>query len=101
MPFASGNLSQILDTQGWDFHAELAEGYGSVVKIHGLFGVRCLLYARHLFDESSCACFKQPWLYVFDPLALQHILRDSHTYDELPWYIQYVHAGFLLNRRPG
>ncbi|KAI0716435.1 cytochrome P450 [Earliella scabrosa] len=66
--FFAGNLGQLLDTQGWDFHNEIAAKYGPVVKIHGLFG--------------------RPWLYVFDPLALQYILKDAQTYDELPWYIQ-------------
>ncbi|KAH9941595.1 cytochrome P450 [Epithele typhae] len=62
----TGNLQQLADRQGWDFHDELAEQYGSVVKINGLLGT--------------------PWLYVFDPVALQHILRDQQSYEELPWY---------------
>ncbi|RPD56021.1 cytochrome P450 [Lentinus tigrinus ALCF2SS1-6] len=64
----TGNLGQLLDRHGWDFHHSIAEEYGPVVKIHGLFG--------------------KPWLYIYDPLALQYILRDDQTYDELPWYLQ-------------
>ncbi|KAI0720735.1 cytochrome P450 [Cerioporus squamosus] len=66
--YFTGNLGQLLDRQGWEFHSGIAEEYGPVVKIHGLFS--------------------KPWLYIYDPLALQHILRDSQTYDELPWYLQ-------------
>ena len=39
-----GNLGQLLDTQGWDFHNEIAAKYGPVVKIHGLFGVSACQY---------------------------------------------------------
>ncbi|KAI0350833.1 cytochrome P450 [Trametes cingulata] len=66
--FLTGNLGQIMDKRGWSFHTEIAEKYGSVIKLHWLFG--------------------KPWLYVFDPLALQHVLKDTATYDELPWYVQ-------------
>lgn len=81
-----------MDTQGWDFHAELAEQYGSVVKINGLFGVsRLSRTSFHPKIHIGSSRFQKPWLYVFDPLALQHIVRDVPTYDELPWYIQYVY----------
>ncbi|KAI0326160.1 cytochrome P450 [Cubamyces sp. BRFM 1775] len=32
--------------------------------------------------------FGAPCLYVIDPLALQYILKDTSTYDELPWYLE-------------
>ncbi|KAI9063772.1 cytochrome P450 [Trametes sanguinea] len=64
----TGNLSQLLDKQGWDFHFRIAEQYGSIVKLNWLFG-------------SSA-------LYVYDPLALQHILKDTATFDEMPWYLE-------------
>ncbi len=35
-----GNLQQLYDKQGWDFHRELGEKYGHVVLLHGKFGVR-------------------------------------------------------------
>ncbi|KAI1790850.1 cytochrome P450 [Ganoderma leucocontextum] len=66
--FLTGNLPQMLNFQGWDFHTYIAERFGPVVRINGLFG--------------------KPWLYIFDPLALQHILKDTAIYDELPWYLQ-------------
>ncbi|PIL26606.1 cytochrome P450 [Ganoderma sinense ZZ0214-1] len=66
--FFTGNLSQLLDSQGWDFHTQIGERFGPVVRINGFFG--------------------RPWLYIFDPLALQHIVKDTATYDELPWYLQ-------------
>ncbi|KAL7277359.1 hypothetical protein ACG7TL_009219 [Trametes sanguinea] len=64
----TGNLSQLLDRQGWGFHFQIAEQYGSIVKLNWLFG-------------SSA-------LYVYDPLALQHILKDTATFDEMPWYLE-------------
>lgn len=49
---------------------------------------------RHLTNISrrltSRRLLQRPWLYVYDPLTLQHILRDNQTYDELPWYLQWV-----------
>ena len=36
----TGNIGQLLDRHGWDFHHSIAKEYGSVVKIGGLFGVR-------------------------------------------------------------
>ena len=35
-----GNLKQVYDRQGWAFHREVGERYGSAVKLHGKFGVR-------------------------------------------------------------
>ncbi|EJF59099.1 cytochrome P450 [Dichomitus squalens LYAD-421 SS1] len=66
--FLTGHLSQITDTQSWDFHSHIAEKYGPIVKLRGLLG--------------------KPMLYIFDPLSLQHILKDNTLYDEPPWYLQ-------------
>ena len=38
----AGNLKQIYNKQGWDFHRELGEKYGPVSRLHGKFGVRPL-----------------------------------------------------------
>lgn len=38
----SGNFGQLFDIDGWDFHQNLADTYGAVCKVHGLFGVRLL-----------------------------------------------------------
>ncbi|KAI8969791.1 cytochrome P450 [Trametes punicea] len=65
--FLTGNVTQMMGRTGWDFHREIAEKYGSVVKLHWTFG--------------------SPFLYISDPLAMQHILKDTATYDELPWYL--------------
>ncbi|KAH9852154.1 cytochrome P450 [Lenzites betulinus] len=64
----TGNMLQLMDRQGWNFHKEIARKYGSVVKLHWLFNA--------------------PVLYVFDPAALQQILKDTTTYDEFPWYME-------------
>ncbi|TDL20057.1 cytochrome P450 [Rickenella mellea] len=56
-----GNYSQLFDTSGWQFHHDIVNKYGSVVKIYGLFG-----------DEQ---------LYISDPLAIYHILsKDQDIY---------------------
>ncbi|KAJ7924201.1 cytochrome P450 [Mycena leptocephala] len=64
----TGNLAQFHDPDGWDFHKEIEENYGQVVKIQGLFGDR--------------------QLYVFDPAALYSILvKDQDLYEEPPTII--------------
>ncbi|KAJ7501754.1 cytochrome P450 [Mycena galericulata] len=64
----TGNLGQFHDPDGWDFHQEIEENYGQVVKIHGVFGGR--------------------QLYVFDPAALYSILvKDQDLYEEPPTII--------------
>lgn len=38
--FHLGNLGQIFDTQGWNFHYGIVTEYGRAVKIRGMLGVR-------------------------------------------------------------
>ncbi|KAI0073887.1 cytochrome P450 [Panus rudis PR-1116 ss-1] len=65
--WVKGNLDQLFDRFGWDFQDELAEKYGSVVKVENKFG--------------------QKALYVFDPRALHHILIKDYqaVYDRPLW----------------
>ncbi|KAJ7701729.1 cytochrome P450 [Mycena metata] len=64
----TGNLSQFHDLDDWGFQQELEENYGRVVKLHGFLG------DRHLF--------------VFDPVALHHILvKDQDVYEEMPKFL--------------
>jgi hypothetical protein len=35
----TGNLSEFTDPDGWEFHADIEQNYGQVVKIRGLLGV--------------------------------------------------------------
>ncbi|KAJ7479368.1 cytochrome P450 [Mycena galericulata] len=64
----TGNLTEYHNLDGWEFHQELEENYGQVVKIHGLFGER--------------------QLFVFDPAALHSILvKDQHLYEEMTKFI--------------
>ncbi|KAF9477913.1 cytochrome P450 [Pholiota conissans] len=61
--FLSGSLGDLLSPRGWKWHQDIADIYGSVVKIKGLFGAN--------------------YLYVSDPKALHHILvKDQHFYEE-------------------
>ncbi|KAF9224511.1 cytochrome P450 [Gyrodon lividus] len=58
-----GNLKQVFDPYGWDYNQMLADRYGPIVKIHGLFG------RRHLA--------------VYDPKALHHMLvKQQDIYEE-------------------
>ena len=41
-PFALGNLTQILERHAWPFLDDLGTGYGKVVRLTDLFGVRTL-----------------------------------------------------------
>jgi cytochrome P450 len=66
--FWKGSFPQIFDVNGWDFHREIAENYGPVVKVKALLG------------ESQ--------LYVFDPKALHHIVvKDQYIYEETTSFI--------------
>ncbi|KAJ7710409.1 cytochrome P450 [Mycena rosella] len=65
----TGNLSEFYDPDGWDFHKDLEEKYGQVVKIRGFLGA--------------------PQLYVFDPVALQSMLVQSiDVYEENLHYMR-------------
>ncbi|KAF7363147.1 Cytochrome p450 [Mycena venus] len=52
--FWTGSFRALFDPQGWDFHHNLAQKYGGVVRIDGPM--------------------RSKMLYVFDPLALYHII---------------------------
>ncbi|EIW55336.1 cytochrome P450 [Trametes versicolor FP-101664 SS1] len=62
---APRNALQISGRQSWDFHAAIARKYGPVIKLHWLFGTSAL--------------------YVFDLLALNHIIKDQEKFDQPPW----------------
>ncbi|KAI0659771.1 cytochrome P450 [Cubamyces menziesii] len=69
--FLYGNLKQVYDRQGWAFHRELGERYGSAVKLHGKFG--------------------QKILYVFDPKAMHRIaVKEQYIYDEAQWFLSVI-----------
>ncbi|RXW11208.1 hypothetical protein EST38_g14647, partial [Candolleomyces aberdarensis] len=62
LPTLAGNLLQVFDQDGWNFHDDVADKYGGVFKFQGFFGSR--------------------FIYVHDPTALQHIvLKDHHVYE--------------------
>ncbi|KAI8972795.1 cytochrome P450 [Trametes punicea] len=66
--FVYGNLKQLYNRRGWDFHRELGEKYGPAVRLQGKFGQRIL--------------------YVFDPRAMHHIVvKEQYTYDEAQWFL--------------
>ncbi|KAJ7170583.1 cytochrome P450 [Mycena crocata] len=64
----TGNLGSLYSINGWDFHKELGEKYGGVVRIHALLG--------------------EKQLYVFDPKALhQIIVKDQDIFEETDSFI--------------
>ncbi|KIM41638.1 hypothetical protein M413DRAFT_152589 [Hebeloma cylindrosporum] len=64
-----GVFPQLFNAQAWDFHREIAEKYGSVIKIKALLG------------ENQ--------LYVFDPKAMHHIVvKDQYVYEETTSFIE-------------
>ncbi|KAJ7674202.1 cytochrome P450 [Mycena rosella] len=67
--FWTGNLAEIYSVSGWDFHQELTEKYGGVVRINALFG-----------DKQ---------VYVFDPKALhQIVVKDQDIFEEPDTFIR-------------
>ncbi|KAJ7511898.1 cytochrome P450 [Mycena galericulata] len=65
----TGNLTAFHDPDGWEFHKDIEENYGQVVKINGFLGT--------------------PNLFVFDPVALQSILvNEIDVYEENPIYMK-------------
>ncbi|KAF7357253.1 putative cytochrome P450 4d20 [Mycena sanguinolenta] len=57
----TGNFESLFDTNGWKFHAYIAQTYGKVARIEGPM--------------------RSQLLYVFDPLALHHIIvKDQPIY---------------------
>lgn len=68
-----GNIGQLLDFNGWDFHNLLAVEFGRVVRIFG--------------------SFYEPHLYIFDPKAMHHvILKDQHIFEESRSLIASMHV---------
>ncbi|EMD40943.1 hypothetical protein CERSUDRAFT_103315 [Gelatoporia subvermispora B] len=67
--FWKGNLPEVYNQRGWRFYEKLADEYGSVVKLHGMFGHRML--------------------HVHDPLALHSIIvKDQYVYEEAAWFVK-------------
>ncbi|KAJ7903612.1 cytochrome P450 [Mycena olivaceomarginata] len=66
--FWTGNLKELYSFDGWDFHHELGQKYGGVVRIDGLLG--------------------EKQLYVFDPKSLHQILvKDQDIFFDEPDYM--------------
>ncbi|KAF8966238.1 cytochrome P450 [Flammula alnicola] len=60
---------EVFNNNAWEFHREMAEKYGSIIKIKGLFG--------------------KTDLYVFDPKILHHILvKDLYIFERTPQSIK-------------
>ena len=47
-------MLQIYDPHKFDFHEQLVENYGGIVKVNGLFGVRVLPPSQVQVAELGC-----------------------------------------------
>ncbi|KXN81939.1 Cytochrome P450 3A6 [Leucoagaricus sp. SymC.cos] len=66
--FIAGNIKELFDEHGWQYHYDILKEYGSVMKVKGLLGERLL--------------------FLFDPKALHYILvKDQYIYEEAPAFI--------------
>ncbi|KII90946.1 hypothetical protein PLICRDRAFT_107275 [Plicaturopsis crispa FD-325 SS-3] len=67
--FAKGNIEQFFSAGSWPFHLNLFANFGKAVKINGLWG-----------DKQ---------LYVYDPLAMYHIVvKDQNVFEETSVFIE-------------
>ncbi|KAJ3555363.1 hypothetical protein NM688_g2618 [Phlebia brevispora] len=70
--FWRGNISDLFNRHAWGYHDSWSRQYGQVFKFHGTLGARAL--------------------YVFDPLALHHIVvKDQMLYEESRWFTAWNH----------
>ena len=68
---------------------ELERDYQKVVKLWGLFGVSQNMISTVI--ETIVIYAQRRGLYVFDPLALHHILiQDTSTFRVPEWSLEYV-----------
>ncbi|KAH9941843.1 cytochrome P450 [Epithele typhae] len=73
--FLIGNTAQVRSRVGWDFHRELAEKYGTVAQLKGLFGKKTL--------------------YVHDPKAIYHIaVKDLDIWEEANYFTRTTYRNF-------
>ncbi|CAA7266959.1 unnamed protein product [Cyclocybe aegerita] len=67
--WTTGSLDDIWNRRGWDYHRKIAETYGSILRVKGLFGANDL--------------------YIFDPKALQHILiKGQDIFEETETFLE-------------
>ncbi|KAI0689235.1 cytochrome P450 [Cytidiella melzeri] len=73
--FWKGNVGSLFHRHAWDYHDELMRRYAPVVKFNGLFNSRAL--------------------YVYDSLALQHVVvKDQNVFEEPYWFVASNHVIF-------
>lgn len=98
---SQGNLGQLTHRDGWAFQKELANKYGSVARLYGPLGVIRSIAKICVCPLTSTTPCQGKMLFVYDPLALHHIVvKDQHIFEEPMSAIQYVtsspaqHASF-------
>ena len=82
---SSGNLLQLFNVDAWSYHEYLYKNFGSVVKVHSLFGVSFMFWLDgHRMCCADLLVCKAEELYISDPLALQHVLLKGQDVFESP-----------------
>ncbi|KAF8181261.1 cytochrome P450 [Pholiota molesta] len=73
----SGAFLQVFNINAWDFHKEMAEKYGSVIKIKALFGAmhHIIVKDQYIYEETSA--FIEGNKLIFGP-GLLGTLNEQH-----------------------
>ncbi len=86
----TGNLKQLISPKyGWGFVEHLTESYPGVACLRGPLGVSPLLHVTVVSDRSAFDS-QNRLLYVFDPLAMHHVVvKDAHIFPMPAWVVKY------------
>lgn len=77
----------MFDRYAWKFLDDMGTKYGGVVRFHDMLGVRIFPVG----DSPADSVFQSEGLYVFDPLALNHVvLKDQDAYPDVNYVRAYV-----------
>lgn len=97
---ALGHLIQLADPNGWEFYRKLSEDYApGIVKLRGLLGVSHYYTTQPRLSikasNSLLGNLQARELYVYDPLALHHILvKSPDIYEKTPIVLSYAFIFF-------
>ena len=78
----SGHINQVFDPNGWDFFSKLQENYEAAVRLNGVLKVRLYKTIHGVPFVLLIGWIKSDLLYIFDPLALHHmLLKNQDAFD--------------------
>lgn len=91
-----GNLGQLFSRDGWQFHDDLGEKYGAVVKITGLFNVRrspTITFGDSTWDTSPGTTSLRLWSEGSPKHHRQRSIRlRSSTISSKVWFIIHLYS---------